>query len=569
MRSPSWKYLSPNLLLLQFALLPAQAQPKLDGDPDLEINILATGIQEGMEIDIDRSGRVFIAERKGKVKLYTPGNPGTLTELIDLQSDTRSESGLIGIALDPDFEENQWVYLCHTVKDQDDPGKRMEHRLGRFVFADGKIDPASEKILLKIKADAIKRIHSAGSIAFDAEGLIYLAMGDNQIRSEYLYSCKTSANSNDLRGKILRIRPTPEGGYTIPEGNLFPPGTPKALPEIYIMGLRNPFRISVDKPTGWLLWGENGPPNAWAPGTKIPKTELPMGYDEFNIAKEAGFRGYPLIIANQQAFTNYDFEKQQALAKFDPDAPINDHKSNAGIQELPPSQPPLVWYQGSQPEFPELGPGGESAIAGPIYRMDPASPESSRLPAKYDGCWFVGEYSRGWVKAFKLDEDGGLEKIMPVLPALKLGKPTNLKIGPDGQLYVLYYSKNDKGHLVRLENPGVVPGSAPAKFLLSNDKPPRQLKGLKGIKLMSKSDCANCHNWQKPSIGPKFFDIAKRYQPDADAESKLAQKVVAGGTGLWGEIPMPPHPLLPPEEAKEMVKAILALNELEWKKAKK
>src|SRR5690606_9055094 len=67
---------------------------------------------------------------------------------------------------------------------------------------------------------------------------------------------KSSSNTNDLRGKILRIKINPDGTYDIPEGNLFPPGEEKTRPEIYVMGNRNPYRISVDSRTGYLYWGE-------------------------------------------------------------------------------------------------------------------------------------------------------------------------------------------------------------------------------------------------------------------------------------------------------------------------
>ena len=60
---------------------------------------------------------------------------------------------------------------------------------------------------------------------------------------------RSSANTNDLRGKVLRIRPAADGTYTIPAGNLFAPGTANTRPEIYTMGTRNPYRISVDPET--------------------------------------------------------------------------------------------------------------------------------------------------------------------------------------------------------------------------------------------------------------------------------------------------------------------------------
>ncbi len=70
---------------------------------------------------------------------------------------------------------------------------------------------------------------------------------------------KTSGNTDDLRGKILRIHPEPGGTYTIPSGNLFPQGTAKTQPEIYAMGFRNPFRFAVDSETGWISMADYGP----------------------------------------------------------------------------------------------------------------------------------------------------------------------------------------------------------------------------------------------------------------------------------------------------------------------
>ena len=559
------------ILVLCFCAMSVEAVPNSNQatDPDLELSLLASGIKEGMEMTISSDGRVFIAERPGKVKLFSPDKPGQLIELIDLKSDTRCEAGLIGIALDPNFDENHWIYLQHTVPVEGDKAN-YEHRLGRFVFQDENIDPASEKVLLKIRASSVKRIHESGSIAFGPDGLLYLSVGDNQIRSEYLYSCKTSANSNDLRGKILRIRPTKEGGYEIPKGNLFPPGTPKTRPEIYVMGLRNPFRIHVDPKNGWLLWGENGPPNNWAPGTNFDKKTIPLGYDEFNLAKGPGFYGYPLVIADQQPFTHYDHETKKGGPVINPKAPLNLHKGNTGMRELPPAQPPLIWYEGNQKEFPEFGGGGESAIAGPIFRKNNTYSKKFGLPDRFDGCWLIGEYSRGWVKAVKLDEKGELEEIRPVLPTLRLGKPTNLKIGPKGRLHVLYYTKDNKGTLVRLENKGVTEGAIAPRLVMGLESPPRQLKKSKeawaGYQLMSKSDCLNCHQWMRAFVAPSYFQIAERYKADPIAAETLTQKVLKGGVGVWGQIPMVPHPQHSAKDARSMVDAILYLNQLKPKK---
>lgn len=526
-------------------------------DPNLDVNVLADQVSSGMEMDISNDGRVFIAERNGKVKLFTPGKKGTDT-IIDLKADTRCEGGLIGLALSPDFNRTGWIYMYHTVADPNDKAF-YNHHLGRFTFKDNKIDPKSEKVLLKVRASSQKRIHEAGSIAFDKDGFLYLSCGDNQIRSEYLFSLKTSANSNDLRGKILRVKPKADGTYDIPEGNLFKPGTPKTKPEIYIMGLRNPFRIHVDKHTGWLLWGENGPPNNWVPGTKIDKKTVPLGYDEFNLAKNPGFRGYPMVIANQQAFKNYDPNSKKEKGYFDPQAPVNDHKENTGIKNLPAAQPPLIWYEGLQKEFPELGKGGESAIAGPIFRSQSSYPQETRLPAKYEGNWIIGEYSRGWIKMIKLDKNGNYLGIEPILSKMNFGRPSNIKIGPKGRLHILYFNKG-KGSLIRLENKGQLKTSVDnRKFIEIPEKAPKQISKLKGYKLMQGSDCFACHKWTQQSIAPNYLAIAKKYAKDTKAPTMLANKIINGGTGVWGQLPMIPHPNISESDAMEMVKAIMAM----------
>ncbi len=70
---------------------------------------------------------------------------------------------------------------------------------------------------------------------------------------------------------MLRIKINPDASYSIPEGNLFKPGTPKTRPEIYTMGARNPYRISVDRKTGFLYWGDVGPD---AGGDKFEEKDL-------------------------------------------------------------------------------------------------------------------------------------------------------------------------------------------------------------------------------------------------------------------------------------------------------
>jgi cytochrome c len=82
----------------------------------------------------------------------------------------------------------------------------------------------------------------------------------------------------------------------------------------------------------------------------------------------------------------------------------------------------------------------------------------------------------------------------------------------------------------------------------------------KGKNLIAKSDCLACHKDDAKLVGPAYVDVAKKYEPTDANISQLAQKIIKGGAGVWGQIPMSPHPTLTEGDAKEMVKYILSLN---------
>jgi len=83
----------------------------------------------------------------------------------------------------------------------------------------------------------------------------------------------------------------------------------------------------------------------------------------------------------------------------------------------------------------------------------------------------------------------------------------------------------------------------------------------KGLELISKSNCPTCHKPDEPLTGPSFHDVANKYAGGGDsAIAYLTNKIINGGTGVWGQVPMTPHPELKPEEATAMVKYILLLK---------
>lgn len=80
-----------------------------------------------------------------------------------------------------------------------------------------------------------------------------------------------------------------------------------------------------------------------------------------------------------------------------------------------------------------------------------------------------------------------------------------------------------------------------------------------GKQLIGKSDCLACHKEQEKLIGPAYIDVAKKYEPTAENVSYLSDKIIKGGFGVWGQIPMAPHPTVSVEDAKKMAQYILSL----------
>ncbi len=417
---------------------------------------------------------ILVSQRRGEIMLFkseskTIKQVGFLNAYF--KSHTRgvnAEEGVLGLQIDPDFKTNHYVYIYYS------PADTSVNRLSRFTLAGDTIDNKTEKVILQLYSQREICCHTGGSIAFGPDHMLYVSTGDNTTpfdegknlphdthafaplddRPEHLnHDARRSAgNTNDLRGKILRIKLKDDGTYTIPEGNLFKPGTPKTRPEIYVMGDRNPYRIAVDKKNSYLYWGEVGPDA----NNDSLATRGPRGYDEFNQAKAAGFFGWPLFIGNNIPYHAYDYATGTTGPNFDPLHPINDSKNNTGLRELPPAQSAFIWYPyGESKEFPQVGSGGRTTMAGPIYYTD-MYPKALRMPEYYNKKVFFYDWIRGWIKVLTLQPNGDLDKMEPFMTTAKFNSPIDMETGPDGRIYVLEYgsgwfSKNKDAGLSRID----------------------------------------------------------------------------------------------------------------------
>ncbi|HWP63635.1 MAG TPA: ThuA domain-containing protein [Candidatus Binatia bacterium] len=288
---------------------------------------------------------------------------------------------------------------------------------------------------------------------------------------------RSALNTNDLRGKILRIHVEEDGSYTIPAGNLFPPGTPGTRPEIYAMGLRNPFRIQVDSEGNAYVAD-------YSPDSRVPQNfRGPAGTGRVIVVREPANYGWPLCYGPDLPYYRWNFNTSQPLD--DPAVPhecdnpnrgpANTSRWNTGLPYSPPVSKPDVWYSfndNNEPNplgtpclayyngsgattcpqlFPELGPGGGvGPHSATTYEYSPDNPNPTKFPPYFDGAVFFGEFTRDYLREIRLDSHGRVFKINDLLSCAAIGaqspsrpfecdNPMDFQFGPDGTFYLLTY----------------------------------------------------------------------------------------------------------------------------------
>lgn len=672
--------------------------------------VLVDGLSEPIQLEFDSGGRVYWIERSSGNVRRLDESTGEVTLLGQVPTTVVAEGGLLGILLDREFESTRHIFFYYTYVGE---GRAVqEGRLSRFTLGpDDQLEMTSEIVLLRFPVDPSG--HLGGGMTWDDEGNLYLSVGDASSATQYgtfrftleggagQDAQRTSGSTNDLRGKILRIRPEPDGTYSIPEGNLFPPGTPDTRSEIYTMGNRNAWRLSVDSKTGFLHWGEIGPDSG-----RDSVGIGPMGYDEFNVAREAGNFGWPFFIGYNRSYNVWDYATETYGEPSDSLRPLNQSPNNTGLRELPPARSPVIAYPyGVSQEYPELASGGRAALGGPIFHRADFEPDAPRvLPAYYEGKWFVIDYVRNWIFVVTMSPEGDrVSSIERFAPELKFLNPLDMDFGPNGDLYVVEYSRSTGGKISKIEynggnrppevqitsdrtagatplqlalssagtvdhdgddleyewtvtpeeggeaqrfseanptvtleragayrvaltarDPSGAVGTAETRIFAGNEPPtveidvlggnrsfyfpgaivqyrvsvsdredgtidpdsvavttefvpsgltPDQVdqvkelapeapaRHLQAITIMAGSDCRTCHAEQSRIVGPSYLEVADRNRGEAGAAERLAQKIIAGGTGVWGNSPMPPHPSLTPVEATAVAEYVLSVGE--------
>ena len=432
-------------------------QVKLASGPD--------DMGEPMTLAVLPNGDVLHDSRDGTIFYTTKDGVTSVAAKVPVYN--HDEEGLQGIAVDPQFTQDHWVYAYYAPVlntpsgDAPDWGTAADwnrwhgyNQLSRFkLTSDNTIDLASEQKIMQVgPTDRGICCHVAGNIDFDNAGNLYLSTGgdtnpfasdgyspidDRPGRNPAYDARRSSANTNDLRGKLLRIHVHPDGSYTEPDGNLFAPGTAKTRPEIYAMGFRNPFRFTVDRKTGIVYLADYGPDAQKPDPNRGPENTI-----EYNRITKAGNFGWPLCVGNNTPYLHYDFATGVSGAPYDCQHPVNDSSLNTGLTDLPPAQPAWIWnHYAGNPLFPQLG-GQGSPMGGPVYHYDPSLKSSTAFPSSYDGQFFAMEFGQHWIKPIQMDRNGNIQQINTLTNGqdwAHLVEPMDADFGPDGSLYVLDY----------------------------------------------------------------------------------------------------------------------------------
>ncbi|MFF2654580.1 PQQ-dependent sugar dehydrogenase [Streptomyces sp. NPDC058045] len=474
----------------------AQAKPTAEPPAPADFQKVTLNDRPGepMALAVLPDNRVLHTARGGDVRIHDPKS-GVNFRAADMKESPgglyqHDEEGVQGIAVDPDFAQNHWVYLYYSprlntpldnpatpgVNEGDAPETgtpedfakyRGYTQLSRFKLTGNKLDFGSEQKILQVPADRGICCHVGGKIDFDHKGNLFLSTGDDSNpfasdgyaplddrpgRNPAYDSRRTAGNTNDLRGKLLRIKVKDDGSYAIPGGNLFEKDAPKTRPEIYAMGLRNPFRFTVDAKSGNVYMADYSPD-----ANKANPDRGPAGQGRWMVIDRPANYGWPYCVTQDMPYYDYDFATKKSSGPFDCTKPVNDSRHNTGLSELPPvKDAEIVYGYGASKDFPELGTGGIAPMGGPAYRYDKNNTAVNRWPEYFDGKPLFYEWTRDQMLALTLGKKNKVDKIENPLSSIVTDGPIDAEFGPDGALYVLeygtgYFAELPEAQLARID----------------------------------------------------------------------------------------------------------------------
>lgn len=351
--------------------------------------LVGAELKEPMDLTFAPDGSLWIAGRDGSLSRWEAATRRR-HEVGRIATDTAGDRGLHGLAMHPDFAKNGEIFLFYHGPKH--PSGRYLSRISRWRIlgsgAASRLDPDSETVLLEFKGEERGQHVGGGLLVHPDERLLYVTTGDNNVIWELKKYCDDPHNQaqspGDLRGKVLRI------GFdgSVPEGNPFRT-TAGARGEVFTVGHRQPWALSWDPPTGWILLAENG-------GDELDD------HDEVNRVQPGANYGWPRVFADgweTRTRTN------QIKGMVDP------------------------WFHYKRNT-------GASCTGALIYRP-PSS--GGGFPDRFHGGFFYSDYNRKSVRFAPVDEKSGAPGVSEAFVQTLPGGPVSLRLGPDGALYLAEY----------------------------------------------------------------------------------------------------------------------------------
>jgi glucose/arabinose dehydrogenase len=364
--------------------------PSNDPPPMLALSNFVMGLNQpvGFESANDGSGRIFILEQAGRIRIIQNGSL-LPTAFLDISSKVESggEEGLLGLAFSPSFNANGKFYVDYTMRSN----TQLQTVIAEYQASppsSNTADPSTERVLLVV--DQPFANHNGGQLAFGPDdGDLYIAFGDGGSGGDPQGNAQ---NTNALLGKILRIdvisMPPAGKQYAIPLDNPFRNGG--GAPEIFAYGLRNPWRFSFDPPSHRLFAGDVGQDN----------------WEEVDIITNGGNYGWNILEGNHCYPPSVTSCNMTGLV------------------------PPITEYDHSSS-------GGISIIGGFMYR-------GSAIPGLV-GTYVFGDLASGNVWGIKEGVNGSWQRTLLLKHNLEVSS-----FGRDasGELYLVDYGDGAVLHLV-------------------------------------------------------------------------------------------------------------------------
>lgn len=378
--------LAMTLMTLVAPAAPARAQVGTL-PPGFMVEQVANGVDLPVALAWLPDGRILLAEKGGMLKLIDNGLIYA-RPVIDLREEVNDfvDRGLLGLAVDPNFTANGFIYLMYAydtpaqTKDVDEP--RMG-KLVRYVMKNDVIDPASGVILMD-EYESTAQNHSTGDLKWAPDGSLYVSLGEGSLSALAQQIAFRAQDLNSANGKILRIDPMTGDG--LPGNPFFDPAKPHSIKSrVWAYGFRNPYRISVN-PVSGIPWSGNV---GW------------WTYESLQIARAGDNFGWP---CTEGPIGTVDYPKLGDCTNVKP------------------------WTVAPSFDYPhKLGNASLTAGDFNIY---------ANFPADMQGDYFYGDYSLQWIRRMKVDLKN--DRILSDLPfAEGQGEPSEIEFSPEGELYYL------------------------------------------------------------------------------------------------------------------------------------